>query len=448
MRSQLSCPKAGRRCANKHSIFFRGDLVGIYEKLSIDGAAASFVERVESDLYDEFSRIADTVNQNQAKVLHAFSSNAVTAGHMAPSSGYGYADVGREMLERVFASAFDAEDALVRAQIVSGTHAISIALQGLLKSGQRLLYATGAPYDTLWEVIGIKPSENSLIERGVKYSAIDLQGDGDIDLSALERALDTLHDIAVVGFQRSAGYAWRRALSLERLQEAAALVRAKRPDCLLFVDNCYGEFASTAEPVSMGADIAVGSLIKNPGGGFAPTGGYLCGTKTAVARVESALTAPGIGRECGSYEATYRPFYQGLFIAPVVVGEALKTATLFSAAFSALGYRVLPAPGQPRHDIITAIEFRRREALLAFCRAIQATSPIDSLAVPEPWPMPGYTHEVVMAAGTFVQGSSIELSADAPLCEPYIGYVQGALSYAHGRLACMKAVQAMREIDQ
>lgn len=413
-----------------------------YEAFSFSARAIECVEKAEQAVLPVFSGIMDTVYQNQAKVLRAFGVNGVTAGHMQPSSGYGYNDIARDTLDLLFASSLDAQDALVRPQIVSGTHALSIGLQGLLKSGQTLLSATGKPYDTLERVIGIEPNDGSLIERGIRFAAIELTDNG-IDLEALKMHLRSDQSIAVVSIQRSSGYAWRKSLSVAQIAQASALVHAIRPECFVYVDNCYGEFTGIEEPTLAGADLMAGSLIKNPGGGLAPTGGYLCGTKKAIRRVESALTAPGIGRACGSYEASYRPFFQGLFMAPSVVGEALKTAVLFAQAFSSLGYCVLPSAFDARSDIIQAIRFGNREDLLAFCHAIQKASPVDSMAKPEPWAMPGYTHEVVMAAGAFVQGSSIELSADAPLLEPYIGYLQGGLTYAHGRIACVFAVDAM-----
>jgi cystathionine beta-lyase family protein involved in aluminum resistance len=413
-----------------------------YRALGFGALTVSRIESAEKELASGFAAVDQIANINQARVLGAFAKCGVESRHMQPSTGYGYSDIGREMLERVFAACFGCEDAIVRPHIVSGTHAIAIALFGLLSSGQKLLYATGRPYDTLWRVIGIESSRGSLAERGVGFSCIDLNAVGGINLSELETRLHDDMDIAVVALQRSAGYAWRRALTIDEIGEAAALVHRVRPGCLVFVDNCYGEFADTKEPTAIGADLVAGSLIKNPGGGLAPTGGYLCGTFDAVKRVEAALTAPGIGRECGSYEAPYRPFFQGLFMAPAVVASAMKTAMLFSFVFESLGYRVKPSPSQRRDDPITAIEFKSREALLAFCGAIQKASPIDAMAKPEPWAMPGYSHDVVMAAGTFVQGASIELTADGPLCEPYTGYLQGSLTYAHGRLACMMAVES------
>ena len=413
-----------------------------YGAFSFSDNAILCVEKAEQAVTPAFSGIMQTVYENQAKVLRAFQQNGVTAGHMQPSSGYGYGDIARDTLDRLFASSLGAQDALVRPQIVSGTHALSIGLFGLLKSGQTLLSATGKPYDTLERVIGIEENPGSLKERGVGFCSIDLLEDG-IDFCLLEQKLLDDDRIAVVSIQRSSGYAWRKSLGLDMIEKAAALVHRLRPNCYVYVDNCYGEFTGTIEPTSVGADLMAGSLIKNPGGGLAPTGGYLCGTTKAIELIESALTAPGIGRACGSYEASYRPFFQGLFMAPSVVGEAMKTAVLFAQAFSDLGYQVLPNALDQRGDIIQSIRFGNREDLLAFCRAIQQAAPIDSMAVPEPWAMPGYTHEVVMAAGAFVQGSSIELSADAPLCEPYIGYLQGGLTYAHGRLACLFAVEAM-----
>ena len=391
-----------------------------------------------------FERIRDIAFYNQAKVLRAFCQNGVTAGHMHPSTGYGYSDLSRDTLDKVFAAAMGAQDAIVRPHIVSGTHALSIGLNGLLKAGQTLVCATGDPYDTLESIIGIRPSAGSLKEHGVRFEKVDLLRDGSVDIRALKACLRACGNAAVVYAQRSSGYTWRRGLSNEELCRTAQAVHEAQPECVFFVDNCYGEFTQKQEPVQCGADCMAGSLIKNPGGGLAPTGGYLCGNANIVARIAHALTAPGIGRECGSYEASYRPFYQGLFLSPHVVGEALKTAALFSQVFSMLGYDVLPGPLEARCDIIQAIGLKNREALLRFCRAIQAASPVDSMATPEPWPMPGYAHDIVMAAGTFVQGASIELSADAPLCAPYNAYLQGGLTFEHGRLACMLSVDAMQ----
>ena len=412
-------------------------------ELVITSRAEDLIKKAEQSIRPAFLGIQETVNHNQKRILHAFQISGISAGHMQPSTGYGYSDIGRDALEKVFSCAFGCEDALVRPHIVSGTHALSIGLNGLLKRGQTLVSVTGKPYDTLERVIGIEPSAGSLMERGVNYKVIDLLPSGNIDLEGLEQTLRSDRHATVIFLQRSAGYAWRRALRPDEIGDVANLAHGIRPDCTVFVDNCYGEFTDIVEPTHCGADLIAGSLIKNPGGGLAPTGGYLCGRKSAIERVESALTAPGIGRTCGSYEATYRPFYQGLFLAPHIVGEAMKTSVLFAHVFSQMGYRVMPETNDKRYDIIQAIEFNNRGTLLSFCRAIQNASPVDAMAIPEPWVMPGYTHEVVMAAGTFVQGASIELSADAPLCKPYIGYLQGSLTYAHGRIACMMAVDAL-----
>ncbi len=302
---------------------------------------------------------------------------------------------------------------------------------------------SGKPYDTLEQVIGIEDTLGSLMRLGVHYKQIELLPDGSIDYEAIKKALKEDDSIAVVAVQRSAGYAWRRSLHIHEIALLADLVHAQNPHTMVFVDNCYGEFTEEQEPVGVGVDAMAGSLIKNPGGGIAPTGGYIAGTKKAIDRIEHALTAPGIGRACGSYEASYRPFYQGFFLAPAVTASAVKTAILFAQVFSRLGYEVNPAPEAMRSDIIQSIAFRAPEPLLAFCRSIQKASPVDSMATPEPWAMPGYTHEVVMAAGAFVQGSSIELSADAPMIEPYICYFQGGLTYEHGRIGCLYALDGV-----
>ena len=414
--------------------------------LGVSQQSEDFLLQMERQAQPQFAKIDANAHYNQAKVLHAFAKQGIVAGHFQPSTGYGYSDIGRDALEALFATAFGAQEAIVRPHIVSGTHALAMALQGLLAPGQTLLYASGKPYDTLEQVIGLEPTHGSLMERGVQYEQIDLLADGSIDLDALRAHLLQSDSIAVVALQRSAGYAWRRALCVDELREAAALVHAIRPQAYVFVDNCYGEFTERQEPTEVGVDVIAGSLIKNAGGGIAPTGGYVCGTRKALERVESALNAPGIGRACGSYEASYRPFFQGLFMAPTVVASAVKTAVLFAHTFAALGYDVNPAPQAVRTDIIQCIRLKEREKLLTFCRAIQQAAPVDSMAVPEPWAMPGYTHEVVMAAGAFVQGSSIELSADGPLCEPFTAYMQGGLTYAHGRLGCLYAIDAMREL--
>ena len=397
----------------------------------------ALIASVEEKLANSFSLIDSNLYQLHERVLNSFLDNNVSATHMLQSTGYGYDDMGRDTLDAVFAQAMEAEDAIVRPQIVSGTHAIAVALQGLLEPGDTLLYATGKPYDTLEEVIGIVEQIGSLISRGVRYKEIGLIDQRSINIEAILAEIEKDASIHVVAFQRSAGYAWRFGLSPEEIGEATKAIHAKRPDIFVFVDNCYGEFASVHEPTYYGVDLMAGSMIKNAGGGIAPTGGYLVGSKIAVEKASYALTAPGIGRHCGSYEQGYRLFYQGLFNAPTVVASSLKTALLFAGVFAELDYPVMPPVDKNRTDIIQSIQFGNREGLLNFCKALQSASPIDGMAVPEPSPMPGYKHEVVMAAGAFVQGSSIELSADGPLCEPYIAYFQGGLNYAHGRLACI-----------
>jgi cystathionine beta-lyase family protein involved in aluminum resistance len=396
----------------------------------------------ESALEGVFRRIDHTEQSCFERVLNAFRECRVASRHFAPSTGYGYGDEGRETLEKLFAKALFAEDALVRPSIASGTHALALSLFGLLRPGDTLLSASGKPYDTLESVIGIGEAgkgQGSLAEYGIRYAQVDLKADGGIDMDALHTALEQNPSIRVVALQRSRGYAWRPSLSLTQIGQACKLVHKKSPHIIVLVDNCYGEFVEETEPTSVGADLIAGSLIKNPGGGLAPTGGYIAGRAALVERCAYRLTSPGIGREVGSYQAGYGPFYQGLFQAPHTVAQALKGAALFGMVFETLGFAVNPPPGAPRGDIIQAVEFGSAERLIAFCQAVQAASPVDSFAVPEPWAMPGYQDAVIMAAGSFVSGSSIELSADAPLRKPYIGYLQGALSYAHAR-------QALKEV--
>ena len=411
--------------------------------LGVSEQAENILLECEREVEPLFTKVQEMAQYNQAKVLKAFADCGIQAAHFVCSSGYGYDDIGRDTLEKLFAKTFGCEDAIVRPQIVSGTHALAIALQGLVEPGQTICYVSGKPYDTLEQVIGIEDTLGSLMRLRVHYKQIELLPDGSIDYEAIKKALKEDDSIAVVAVQRSAGYAWRRSLHIHEIALLADLVHAQNPHTMVFVDNCYGEFTEEQEPVGVGVDAMAGSLIKNPGGGIAPTGGYIAGTKKAIDRIEHALTAPGIGRACGSYEASYRPFYQGFFLAPALTASAVKTAILFAQVFSKLGYEVNPAPEAMRSDIIQSIAFRAPEPLLAFCRSIQKASPVDSMATPEPWAMPGYTHEVVMAAGAFVQGSSIELSADAPMIEPYICYFQGGLTYEHGRIGCLYALDGV-----
>lgn len=411
-------------------------------------AAVSLVKQAEAAAQNEMAAVAAIVTQNTEKVLRAFQAEQVAARHFMPTTGYGYDDIARDTLERVFARVMGAEDALVRPHIASGTHALAMCLFGLLRPGDTLLSVAGRPYDTLESVIGLGEDngEGSLKEFGVKYAQVELLDSGAPDIAAIKNAAAD-PSVRVVWVQRSRGYAWRPSLTLTDIQAIADCAHSANPRALVVVDNCYGEFTQTSEPLCCGADLMAGSLIKNPGGGIAPTGGYVAGKKELVERVACRMTSPGIGREVGSYAGSYAAFYQGLFLAPHVVGEAVKTAILAAHAFSLAGYDVLPAPNSgTRDDIIQAVRLKSPQAVIAFCRGVQAASPVDGHVVPEPWDMPGYTSPVIMAAGTFVQGASIELSADAPIREPYNAYLQGGLTYEHGKLGVISALSAlMRE---
>ena len=391
-----------------------------------------------------FERIDELALQNTEKVLNVFQKHEIAARHFAPTTGYGYDDVGRDTLERVFADIFRADAAIVRPQIASGTHALSMCLFGLLRPGDELLYASDAPYDTLEDVIGVRGCPpGSLAEMGVTYAQVGLTDEGHIDLAAVRARMKPT--TRVVAVQRSRGYSSRPSLAPEEVKPLADMLHAEFPNACLMVDNCYGEFVCEHEPSEYGADVCVGSLIKNPGGGIAPTGGYIVGRGELIERISYRLTAPGIGREVGSYAGSYQPFYQGLFVAPHVVAQAVRTATLAAAAFELLGMKSAPAPEAPRTDIIQALELGTPERIVAFCQGIQMASPVDSMALPEPWDMPGYQHQVIMAAGTFVSGASIELSADAPMREPYTVYLQGGLTYSHGKLAIRRALESMQK---
>lgn len=397
----------------------------------------------EKDCLQQFEHIDQIALRGTERVLRIFAEHHVAARHFAPTTGYGYDDIGRDTLEAIFADLFDAEAAIVRPQIASGTHALSMCLFGLLKPGDHLLAATGMPYDTLESVIGKngKPV-GSLSEMGVSFDAVDLSEDGQINIPAVLSAIKP--ETAVVSLQRSRGYAWRDAILPHNMKALIDAIRAVRPDVFIMVDNCYGAFVCEDEPTQYGADAVVGSLIKNMGGGLAPTGGYIVGSARAIERIEARLTAPGIGREVGSYAASYQPFYQGLFMAPHTVAQAMKTAVLAARVFELLGMKSSPAYDAPRSDIIQAIEMGTPERLISFCRGIQAASPVDSFVAPEPWAMPGYNDEVIMAAGTFVSGASIELSADAPMRAPFIVYLQGGLTYEHGKIAIRTALEYMK----
>ena len=397
----------------------------------------------EQSLHQQFSALDKIEQVNFARVMDAFRAEQVAVRHFAPTTGYGYGDDGRDTLERIYARVFGCEDALVRPAIASGTHALALCLYGLLRPGDILIAGSGKPYDTLESVIGLtdEVGQGSLKDYGIEYRQVDLK-DNDVDVEELLRHLDEPR-VRVVALQRSRGYDWRPSLSVKRLGEVAKAVHEKRPDVVVMVDNCYGEFVQTIEPTHVGCDIIVGSLIKNPGGGLAPTGGYIAGRKDLVEKCSYRLTSPGIGREVGSYLGGYDRFYQGLFFAPHVAMQAVKGAALASAVFSKLGYAVNPTPQEERYDIIQAIKFEQPEKLIAFCQGIQYASPIDSHVTPEPWDMPGYQDPVIMAAGTFVSGASIELSADAPIRAPYTAYMQGGLTYAHVRYALGHVLEHM-----
>ena len=408
------------------------------------GTIQELIRTAEEDLKNIFGQIDETEEYRTRAILDIFRDEGVSYRHFSPSTGYGYDDIGRDTLERVYARVFHTEAALMRPHVASGTAALSLTLSGLTHPGDHILSVTGMPYDTLQSVIGIgdRPHPGSLKEYGISFDCVDLNN-GKIDPAAVEQAIRP--ETSLIIAQRSRGYAWRPSLMPEAFREIADLIHTRHPGILFMVDNCYGEFVTRDEPTDYGADLCVGSLIKNPGGGLAPTGGYIVGNRDAVDRIAYRLTAPGLGRELGSYAASYRPFYQGLFMAPHTVAQALKTAILASRVFEKLGMVTTPSSSEIRADIIQAIQFGTPERLVAFCQGIQAASPVDSLAVPEPWDMPGYDDPVVMAAGTFVAGASIELSCDGPIREPYTAYMQGGLTYSHGKIAIAEALSRMEK---
>ena len=399
------------------------------------------INECEKELSQSFKTVENIALSNQEKVLNAFQNNRIALRHFAPTSGYGYDDIGRDTLCALFADVFHTEKAIVSPLIANGTHALTLALFGVLRPNDTLLYISGTPYDTLENVIGGKDI-GSLKDFGISFAQTELKDDGSFDKEAISKAINE-HNPKMIAIQRSRGYSWRNALKISEFEDIISFVKNIKPDVAIMVDNCYGEFVDVIEPSDVGADIVVGSLIKNPGGGLAPTGGYIAGKEKYVDLIAGRLTAPGIGMEVGSYLSTYQYFYQGLFLAPHVVSQAIKASLLFSAVFSKLGYKVLPAPNEIGSDIITSIEFNEADELIKFCQAIQACSPIDSFVTPEPWDMPGYNHQVIMAAGTFVQGASIEMSADSPIKKPYIAYFQGSLTYEHAKLALKKCLELL-----
>lgn len=411
---------------------------------TIDSRLQQISERAEAAAKEAFVAIDAITEYNQQKVLSAYIRHQVSETHFVPTTGYGYGDRGRDALDEILADIMGAEDALIRHSIVSGTHAITIALFGILRPGDTLLAATGAPYDTLEKVIGHKePSAGSLAEYGVNYSQVELNDQQLPDIPAIISALKADSTIKMVHIQRSRGYNIRPSLTIDWIERIIQAVRSVREDVIVFVDNCYGEFVEKREPNEVGADLIAGSLIKNPGGGIAENGGYLCGTKECIEQCSYRMTTPGLGREVGASLGHNRSLYMGLFQAPHVVGEALKTAVYAAALFSELGYDVSPSVAETRADIIQTVLLRNSENLIAFCQGMQKGAPVDAYVVPEPWDMPGYTSQVIMAAGAFTMGASIELSADAPLREPFAAYMQGGLNYHSGKIGVLLAAQSM-----
>lgn len=393
---------------------------------------------VDKKIVPQLEMIDETARKNQEKVLDAFIEYRVGESFFNPTTGYGYGDSGRDALDKIYARVFDAQAALVRHNIVNGTHCLAIALFAVLRPGDTLLAATGKPYDTLEEVIGINGEKNgSLKDFGVNYKQVDLKDGSEIDYDALKAALTK--DVRAVILQRSKGYSWRRTLRAKEIGDAVSFIKSVKPDTVCIVDNCYGEFVECSEPTAYGADLIVGSLIKNPGGGLAQTGGYIAGKKEYVELAAYRQTAPGIGAECGATLGQNRFMYQGFFMAPHIVAQAVKSAVFCSALLYELGYDTSPAPLEPHYDIIQAVKFNDKEKLIRFIQAIQEASPVDSFARPMPWDMPGYSDRVIMAAGTFVSGASIELSADAPIREPYVCFMQGGITYESARIAIMHA---------
>ena len=414
-----------------------------YKALGVSENVLAFSETILSDLKDRFAAIDAIAEANQLKVIAAMQKNRVAANHFNLSTGYGYDDEGRDTLERVYADCFGAEAALVRPQITCGTHALALALGANLLPGDELLSPVGGPYDTLEEVIGIRESVGSLKEYGVSYRQVDLLPDGSFDTDKICAAISKKTKLITI--QRSKGYATRPSFSVAQIGELIVLCKQCKPDVICMVDNCYGEFTELIEPVNVGADLMVGSLIKNPGGGLAPTGGYICGRADLIERCARRLTAPGLGREVGANLGLLTQFYQGFFLAPTVVSSAVKGAVFAANCYEKLGFHVIPGASEVRHDIIQAVELGSREGMIAFCKGIQAAAPVDSYVTPEPAPMPGYDSDVIMAAGAFVQGSSIELSADGPTRPPYAVYFQGGLTWYHAKLGILMSLQKMLE---
>ena len=416
-------------------------LTQMYQNLGISPAVYAYGEKTLERIRDRFAAIDQVAEYNQAKVLSAMQKNRVSAACFAATTGYGYDDMGRDNLEKVYADVFHTEAALVRPQITCGTHALTVALSANLLPGDELLSPVGAPYDTLQEVIGIRPSPCSLAEYGVTYRQVDLTPEGGFDYEGIRNAIG--EKTKLITIQRSKGYATRPTFSVAQIGELIAFCKSIKPDVICMVDNCYGEFVELLEPSDVGADMVVGSLIKNPGGGLAPIGGYICGTQKCVDRCAYRLSAPGLGQEVGANLGLMPALYQGFFLSPTVVASAEKGAIFAANLYEPLGYRCIPDATESRHDIIQAVELGSEAAMIAFCKGIQAAAPVDSYADPIPGDMPGYDAQVIMAAGAFVQGSTMELSADGPIREPYAVYFQGGLTWAHAKLGILMSLQKM-----
>ncbi|UNC91902.1 methionine gamma-lyase family protein [Candidatus Contubernalis alkaliaceticus] len=420
----------------------------LYKKyFQLDSKFLKKIEKAEEKIQPSINLIKEIVLDNQAKVLRAFKENRVSEFHFAGSTGYGYHDIGRQVLENIYAEAFNGEEALVRTHFVSGTHTLFVCLDALLSPAETLLSAAGAPYDTLQKVIGINtlPQKGTLAAKGVSYRQVDLTPEGRLDFQELERVLKKIKSVTVVLLQRSRGYAWRPSVSLAEIEKLSNLIKKINPNIIYFVDNCYGEFVNPVEPLEIGADLIAGSLIKNPGGGLAPAGGYAVGRKDLIELIADRLTAPGLGKEVGATLAHNRSLFQGLFLAPHAVGEALKTAIFAAALLEEYGFEVSPTFGEERGDIVQAVRFTQPDYLLSFCQGIQKHSPVDSYVQPQPANMAGYGDKVIMAAGTFIQGASLEMTADAPYRSPYTAYLQGGLTFEHGKIALIGAIKEVLE---
>ena len=415
----------------------------MYKNMGICDEVYDYCDNIIKSLHDRFEEIDKNAEYNQMKVIKAMQDEKVAEMHLSGTTGYGYNDDGRDTLEKIYSDIFKTEDALVRPQIICGTHALNVALSSNLRPGDELLSPVGKPYDTMDEIIGIRPSKGSLAEYGITYAQVDLLPDGGFDYEGIKNAINERTKLVTI--QRSKGYASRPTLSVERIGELISFIKSIKPDVICMVDNCYGEFVERIEPSEVGADMIVGSLIKNPGGGLAPCGGYIAGKKECVEQAAYRLSSPGLGKEVGATLGVNQSFYQGLFLSPVVVAGALKGAIFAANVYEKAGFVVRPDGSEPRYDIIQAVELGSADGLLAFCKGIQAAAPVDSFVTPEPWPMPGYDSDVIMAAGAFVQGSSIELSADGPLKEPYSVFFQGGLTWYHAKLGILMSLQKLYE---